>query len=190
MGAFKMYQLLQATGKKYLECDVRIDILKAPEIQVPEYANATPDFVNTYSRKLADADPIPITAENILEWVNTVSPAHDDVVFVYFTGHGGTYPSGDNVGEFHLSLPSGAFNRGRLVEAMDRLGCRLKILLTDTGSYSVSLLKFGPHPVNFATFYKHLFFQHEGFLNVVSAEARRIRSINSTTWWFVYSSIC
>ena len=74
MGAFKMYQLLQATGKKYLECDVRIDILKAPEIQVPEYANATPDFVNTYSRKLADADPIPITAENILEWVNTVSP--------------------------------------------------------------------------------------------------------------------
>ena len=30
----------------------------------------TSDVVNTYSRKLADADPI--TAENILEWVNTV----------------------------------------------------------------------------------------------------------------------
>ena len=80
---------------------------------------------DAYSRKLANAGSI--TAENILEWVNTVSPAHDDVVFVYFTGHGGTYPSGDNVGEFHLSLPpDGAFNRGRLVEAMDRLGCRLK----------------------------------------------------------------
>ena len=43
-----MYRLLQATGKKYLECDVRIDILKAPtglklsKQQEEEDFNATP----------------------------------------------------------------------------------------------------------------------------------------------------
>ena len=174
-GGFIMYKLLEESVKKNLGSDVRIDILKSPtSLQLPINPNATLDIINGYSRKLSDAAPI--TADNILRWVNNVSPARDDIVFVYFTGHGGTYKadrtySGDvgNEGEFFLQLPGVVINRGRLVEAMDRLGCRLKILLTDACSYGVEVEPFNLNPPDLKEFYKNLFFQHKGFLNVVAA---------------------
>ena len=76
---------------------------------------------------------------------------------------GGTYTSGDNEGKFYLSLPPDrVFNRGRLVEAMDRLGCRLKILLTDACRYSVDVQAIYVNARPEDDFYKHLFFQHKG----------------------------
>ena len=61
------------------------------------------------------------------------------------------------------------FNRSRLVEAMDRLGCRLKILLTDACSYGVPVREINLNPQPPEDFYKNLFFQHKGFLNATAA---------------------
>ena len=108
------------------------------------------------------------TSENILNWLAVVDPAPDDVVFVYYSGKGGMNKTAAR--ELYLSLQDGDFPRPQIVEAIERLRCRLKMLITDTVSFDVMW----SHRSTFAgggnsEALGHLFFAHEGFLNITSA---------------------
>ena len=121
------------------------------------------------------------TANNILNWLQNVRPAHDDIVFVYYTGHGKADTEGEK--ELYLLLPQANFYRHKLVNAMKRLQCRLKILVTEncssgprvaaSTSSERQLHKFDVNKIadspDLADTFTHLFIQHKGFLDITSA---------------------
>ena len=128
--------------------------------------------------------PERMSRENILKWTREVNADRDDVVFVYFSGHGGAHRT---TRELYLTLPgnslgSSKFDRKVLADAVNRIPCRLKILLTDTGSSGVPI----SHPyasffleersdgssrelISWKKAYTNLLLDHAGFLNVAGA---------------------
>lgn len=104
-----------------------------------------------------------MSKDNILRWVRNLNADKDDVVFVYFSGHGRADP---NTRELYLTLPTGKFNRKELADAMETISCRLKILVTDPCDFSPVWL---PKHQGFKKAYSNLFLEHKGFLNVTAA---------------------
>ena len=106
----------------------------------------------------------------VLDWIQSVPPARDDVMFVYYGGHGGMVSN--SYRETHLNLTDGKLFRYRLADAMEKKKCRLKMLITDACSNA-------PRPPIVSSSYavetvskrhiKHLFGQHEGFLHLSAA---------------------
>ena len=123
------------------------------------------------------------TRSNIMQWFREVRPGPDDVVFVYFCGHGGAYSNR----ELYLSLVGGELiDRKELVKAMERIKCRLKILATDACSYGGANVRAEPDvaPTK-KTAYRNLFFEHKGFLNITSASEGELSLGDAVTGtWF------
>ena len=124
----------------------------------------------------------------ILDWVKKVNPGSDDVIFVYFTGHGNRENNRWDDGTY-LKLPgTDKIFRNDLVDAMKSSGawnCRLKILITDScsgpgantallGTSSTSIDGEGPAAVR-----RQLFVEHEGFLHIASASPGEVAFVNS-----------
>ena len=132
------------------------------------------DFVDPESPEVA-------SAENILKWIKNVQIGRNDVVLVYFVGHGGAEKY---TRDLFCLLLNERFFRNRLVSAISGLECRLKILITDTDSYDGMPVNEPMHTSNPSDStrvndthvsldanvgYNHLFLQHEGFLNLTAA---------------------
>ena len=106
----------------------------------------------------------------VLDWIRRVQPSRDDVVLVYYAGHGGM--ESNSYRETYLNLTDRRLFRYELAEAMEKVNCRLKMLITDacsnaprlpivTSSYAVETVSKGH--------IKNLFGQHEGFLHLNAA---------------------
>ena len=113
------------------------------------------------------------TRKNILSWFAAVDPAPDDVVFVYYSGSGGMDKAAAR--ELYLTLGDGNFPRQQIVERIDGLACRLKMLITDIVNFDVIwdkgstfLRSRNPEALG------HLFLEHEGFLNITSASENEL----------------
>ena len=128
-----------------------------------------------------DADAAPIDSKRLLNWIDTLQTQEDDIVFVYFTGHGGADPE---TRELYLMLSDDAhLPRKELAAALNALPCRLKILLTDSGSSGPIVTETSddtagdaihhsgttPTPSFWPATFRHLFLQHDGFLNLTAA---------------------
>ena len=122
------------------------------------------------------------TNDRILQWVREVRPQKDDVVFIYFCGHGGkaNINNDSTFGGTFFDLDSSYLLRKDLVntlKAAPAWQCRLKMIITDTCSAEVSSLidveqYFGAPPPFFKDkepVYRQLFVEHEGFLHLTSA---------------------
>ena len=120
-----------------------------------------------------------LTAASILDWLRRVNPEPDDVVFVYFSGHGGADKTGAQ--ERFLLLEDGKTYRKEIVKAMEALNCQLKILITDTDSTGPPTAKpkratntrryvgLSTHATLTETdVLRQLFFEHKGFLNLTA----------------------
>lgn len=170
-------ELLQAVEAEY-DCPLTLDVLRSSQ----------------------DDSQTQATSENILNWLAVVDPAPDDVVFVYYSGKGGMNKTAAR--ELYLSLQDGDFPRPQIAEAIEQLECRLKMLITDTVSFDVmwshrSTFTGSGNPEAFG----HLFFTHEGFLNITSAvegelsggaSAARSRILDEKIphgGWFTYALI-
>ena len=68
----------------------------------------------------------------VLDWIQSVQPARDDVMFVYYGGHGGMVSN--SYRETYLNLTDGQLFRYKLADAMEKVNCRLKVLITDACS--------------------------------------------------------
>ena len=104
--------------------------------------------------------------DNIFDWFQNVKPKKDDIVFVYFSGHGGADKTGAK--ERYINLEGGKLYRKELVKAIEAFDCRLKILITEACSAGPLALR--PSPI-FASQYdalRNLFLEHKGFLNLTS----------------------
>lgn len=131
----------------------------------------------------------PIDSKQLLAWIDTLQAQDDDIVFVYYAGHGGADPE---TREHYLALSGDDhLPRKQLTEALNALPCRLKILLTDSdstippdrGSSSPTATETpedtpgdeidargtNPTPFLWHVTFRQLFLQHEGFLNLTAA---------------------
>ena len=106
----------------------------------------------------------------VLDWIQNVRPARDDVMFVYYGGHG-TMVS-HIYKETYLQLTDRELFRSKLANTMQQANsCRLKLLITDACSSAPS----PAIPMSYAVetvskrHIKDLFGQHEGFLHVNAA---------------------
>ena len=106
----------------------------------------------------------------VLNWIQSVQPVSDDVIFVYYGGHGAMVSN--NYRETYLELTDKKLFRFELANAIQKKSCRLKMLITDACSNA-------PRPPIVASSYavetvskryiKNLFGQHEGFLHLNGA---------------------
>ena len=106
----------------------------------------------------------------VLDWIRSVQPARDDVVFVYYAGHGGMVSN--SYKETYLNLTDGELFRYELAEAMEKVNCRLKMLITDACSNAPRLpIVASSYAVETVSkrHIKNLFGQHEGFLHLNAA---------------------
>lgn len=118
-----------------------------------------------------------ITPQQVKEWVQTVPTSPADTVLVYYSGHGSLDEYGTHDLRFALAPRSLTLTRAWLAEELRAKSAGLKMLITDTCSEQVG--QEGPsarQPIAFvdlkpnAKFYvKHLFLEHNGFLDITAA---------------------
>ena len=133
------------------------------------------------------------TRPNILNWIKDVQPASNDVIFVYFCGHGSKDESQKmNDGTF-LQVSGAKLYREEVVKALSEnpLFCRLKILVTDScsgngrgeGKLGTSNEEEIERPSE--EVYRDLFVKHQGFLHLASASPRQLAfGDNINGGWF------
>ena len=114
------------------------------------------------------------TRDNILRWVEDIKPQRNDVVFVYFSGHGAMQT------ETFLTVEGQRLYRNELVDALKAAPawqCRLKILITESCNIKIPSTS-GSGTENGesgfamafkAPVYRQLFVKHEGFLHLASS---------------------
>ena len=159
-------------------------------------------FLNTVNRELnipvdtvhllssaISTDPKYTSSANILEWLDSVSPRRNDVVFVYYAGHGGADKSWPN--KLFLSLPSERkFYREHIVKAIEGLDCRLKLLITDTCSFGPPITEHLGAAPSLRSALANLFFEHKGFLNLTAATEGELAASDSVVGgWFTRSLV-
>ena len=129
------------------------------------------------------------TKDRVLQWVREVRPEKNDVVFIYFVGHGGKANIADdstfNGTFFALEGPlkqKYLFRRDLVntLKAAPAWQTRLKMIITDTCSAEV------PFEIDVEEYdtvvtplkhkepvYRNLFVEHEGFLHLTSATEKQ-----------------
>lgn len=116
--------------------------------------------------------------QRILTWIRQLTPGPNDVIFIYYCGHGARNLQAPEGGTY-FDLTGVKLYRKKLVDtlkASQAWESRLKILITDTCSVdsSVKVLteSLGTSAAvdyNAGRVYRQLFVEHEGFLHITSA---------------------
>lgn len=133
-----------------------------------------------------------VTTSDMIEWIGNIDPSDDDVVMVYYSGHGFI----DDQNRHFLSFEEGdTISRTGIISRLQEINCRLRILITDCCSNLVSL----PTPITGSPrsigerqdkeYYRDLFINHKGFLDVTAASEGEYAWGNSTLGGYFTSSL-
>ena len=133
------------------------------------------------------------TRDGILQWVQNINIAIDDIVFIYYAGHGGM----NRDGKTFLATEGQWIFRSELVNAMEQgKAARLTILITDCCS---SLVQSNLEPTLQSSrsmtrltqrILQNLFLEHKGFLHVTAATEGQYGWSNRVTGgWFTRNFI-
>jgi len=133
-----------------------------------------------------------VKTSDMIEWLGNLNPSEDDVVMIYYSGHGFI----DEQNRHYLSFEEGdTIPRSDIISRLNELDCRLRILITDSCSNLVSL----PTPVTSSPrsigekqdrkYYKDLFIDHRGLLDVTAASEGEYAWGNSTLGGYFTSSL-
>lgn len=119
------------------------------------------------------------TPDRILDWIAGLSPQRNDVVLIYYCGHGGRV-RGEAEGGTYFDLDGAQLFRKEIVDKLKTSPaweCRLKILITDTcavETMNIETPEFSSSTSSTANYkaeraYTQLFVKHAGFLHISSA---------------------
>ncbi len=133
------------------------------------------------------------TRNGVLEWVRNVKAATNDIVFMYYAGHGGMKSNGQTF----LATEGEWLFRSELVNAIEQIKSpRLTILITDCCS---SLVSSNVDPTMQSNrsmtrlterVLRNLFIEHKGFLHVTAATEKQYGWSNIFTGgWFTKNFI-
>lgn len=137
------------------------------------------------SKRVLNGNQNMATADRMKRWIKNVRPGSDDVIFVYYSGHGAMVD-----GETFIGTQGGILYRKELVKFMKEApDCRLKILITDACSSNVNVSNPSLNPDLRSTL-KNLFVEHKGFLHLTAAsEGEYAWSNDRRGGWFTSSLI-
>ena len=146
----------------------------------------------TTLRSAAEVDSKRPSRARVLQWINGLTPRPNDVVFVYFAGHGGQDTDGMDDGTFLSLIGRDVLYRTDIVSSLKSSkawNCRLKMLITDSCSGNgrgETLTNTSPTPnYNKTGAFKNLFVEHEGFLHIASASPGEVALGDSASGgWF------
>ncbi|MEI7894647.1 MAG: caspase family protein, partial [Myxococcales bacterium] len=132
-----------------------------------------------FFRELQDAEVVNInetlltggeaTAKKTLEAIKKLTPGKNDIVWVYYTGHGGMAEAE------HLLCTCGVMlQRAKVVELVAALPARLKVVLTDCCAVEIGRVEEGQvlaagRPQDQVANWRKLFLQHQGLLDATSS---------------------
>lgn len=127
--------------------------------------------------------------DNILNWLQNVNPATEDVVFVYFSGPGGI-DEADAKRRFLILQNDEKLYRKEIATLIEGMQCRLKILVTDTYN-AIDTRQLWDLVVDDWTVdvLHNLFFEHEGFLNITSSAFGQIAISSSERGGYFTASL-
>ena len=169
-------QLLQAVENKDV-CELKLTTLRSNSNNGKEWPNP----------------------QRILTWVRELTPDSNDVIFIYYCGHGARNPRAPEGGTY-FDLTGAELYRKELVDTLETSPAwdsRLKILITDTCGVDTSI----KIPTEFVgtsaavdykagKVYRQLFVEHTGFLHVTSATENEYSWGDSTNGgWFTNSLV-
>ena len=135
------------------------------------------------------------TPARVLDWIDTLNPLRNDVVFLYYCGHGGR-AGGAPEGGTYFDLDGAELFRKAVVDKLRSSrtwACRLKMLITDTCAVETMNIEAPENIVGTSASasyraeraYRHLFVEHEGFLHLTSATENEYSWGDSTNGgWF------
>ena len=109
----------------------------------------------------------------IKKWLEDINPGDNDVVFVYFSGFGGTLVEKNSTHNVFLYLQDGKYSQTDFAQDIQEISkCRLKVLITDQCKgflKSIMIPNGNENSVSDKSLkIKHLFTEHEGFLHLSS----------------------
>lgn len=144
-----------------------------------------------------------VTKDNILNWIQNVNPSETDVVFVYFSGAGGADKEGAKDRYLYVQglQRQEELYRKEIVKAIEALNCRLKILITDTGSTGPPAKPRGIRklrrsigvsthaPLTQTDALRQLFLEHKGFLNLTATSLGHSALMNNDGGFFTNALI-
>lgn len=133
-----------------------------------------------------------VKTSDLIEWIGNLDPSEDDVVMIYYSGHGFV----DEQNRHYLSFEeSDAVARSDIIRRLNEIDCRLRLLITDSCSNLVSL----PIPITASPrsigekqdkkYYRDLFIDHRGLLDVTAASEGEYAWGNSTLGGYFTSSL-
>jgi formylglycine-generating enzyme len=112
-----------------------------------------------------------VTTSDMVEWIMNLEPSDDDVMMIYYSGHGYI----DDQNKHFLAFDEGdTIARSDVITKMTSINCRLQILITDCCSNLASL----PTPITATPrsivksdkkYYVDLFISHKGLLDITAA---------------------
>ncbi len=133
-----------------------------------------------------------VTSKDVLNWINDCEVSSNDTLMIYYSGHGFI----DEQNRHFLWFDEGnILPRSEIISEMQKHNCRLKILITDSCSNLVIL----PAPVTATPrslgenrdkqYYKNLFLEHKGLLDITAASEGEYAWGNSTIGGYFTSSL-
>ena len=179
---FKQYQANERHVKNLL---TRVKNKNVCELKLTTLSSDVEEFVET--------SDFP-TPDRVLDWIAALSPRRNDVVLIYYCGHGGRV-RGEAEGGTYFDLDGAQLFRKEVVDKLNSpaLECRLKILITDTcatETMNIETPEFSSGTSSTASYkaeraYTQLFVQHAGFLHITSATENEYSWGDSTNGgWF------
>lgn len=129
-----------------------------------------------------------VTRDKIFNWLKNVNPDPKDVVFVYFSGHGGADKTGSHARYITIQGNEKLY-RKEVAKVVEALNCRLKILITDACSAGPLRTEEIPIPSSDEDILRNLFLQHEGFLNLTSTSVGHVAFGDKTTGSYFTASL-
>jgi len=133
-----------------------------------------------------------VTSRDVMDWLRNIDPSSDDAVMVYYSGHGFINEEGKH---FVWFGEDDYVPRSEIINELRSVKCRLKMLITDACSNMVSL----PTPVTSTPrslgetrdkqYYRNLFIEHEGLLDVTAASEGEYAWGNTTVGGYFTASL-
>ena len=155
-------------------CDVHLTIMHSENVSKGTVSRQT--FTNGEGDNVIEKNQDIIKSRQVVAWVENLTPAANDTIFVYYCGHGaiGSY---DTHYLFFDDVNNDILTRDKLSRAVKGKPARLRILITDTCSnrlsQEISDELFARYNVGIRTkarsYIEDLFLAHEGILDITAA---------------------
>ncbi len=164
-----MQTLLRQVSK---DCEVYMTVMKSETETIGKITHLT--LFNAHATNITEQKQGIISAKQVVQWLNDLSPNGEDTILIYYSGHGSMDAVSTHILNFDPEVTNDFVARNGLRNQLEQKSGRLKMLITDTCSNWVQT----PPPIarvytkvqsRERRYTKNLFLEHSGLLDITAA---------------------